>query len=160
MDADTPEMASVWKIIDRELHRKRLKWADLAKALEVSDQVVNNWSRRGVPTARYADIATFLGFSVEELMGVAPEPKRPAPAAVAASPEPVYTKRANDIAKMFDELKDPDVRRQAYGAIQLTLQMAIKSQRLPEQGITRETDPAQRSPQVDPPPKPAPQKGR
>jgi len=130
MDDDTLDMSNVWKIVDRELRRRKSSWAEMGRAIGASDQTMNNWSRRKVPADRYADIAGFLGWTVEQVMGVAPEPaKTQAPA---DATEPVYTKRANDIAKMFDELKDPKVRQAAYAGVQAILQMAKAGQRLPE----------------------------
>jgi hypothetical protein len=132
MDAETPDMASVWTTVDRELHRRRLTWLDLKKALSLSDQVLYNWKqRKAVPRARQPDVAAFLGWSVDQLLGLAPEPPRLPPVPVPA-PEPVYTKRANDIARMFDDLKDDKVRQTAYSTVMNILQMAKAGQRLPE----------------------------
>jgi len=124
-------MPDVWKIIDKELWSRRLSWAKLGRAIDVSDQVLSNWARRKVPASRYADIAGFLGWTVEQVMGLAPEPT-PSPTPDPASVNvlaPVYTKRAHDIAKMFDDLKDSDVRRAAYAGVKAILQMAKAGQR-------------------------------
>lgn len=130
MDDDTPAMGDVLKIVNRELHARHQSWADLARALGLSDQVVSNWKRRGkVPPGRYLDIAGFLGWNVEQLTGHAPEPPRQTRPVI---PEPVYTKRANDIARAFDELKDQTVRQQAYATVMGLLQMAKAGQRVPE----------------------------
>lgn len=145
---ETPPMEDdVWARVDRELHRRRLTWAKLGRAIGASAATMTHWGKRGVPPVRYIDVAGFLGWSVEQLCGLAPEPrKQPSPA---VAPEPVYTKRANDIARMFDELKDPDVRQSAYAAVQLILQMAKAGQRIPE-------PPPPEPPSSGPPPEPPP----
>ena len=67
----------MWHRLDQELaarrdhHQLPGTWADLARALETSEQRINNWKRRGVPPAQYAAIATVLGWSVDRLIGVA-----------------------------------------------------------------------------------------
>lgn len=67
----------MWHRLDQELAARRDRhhlpgtWADLARALETSEQRINNWKRRGVPPAQYAAIATVLGWSVDRLIGVA-----------------------------------------------------------------------------------------
>lgn len=53
--------------IETILGRSGMKWADLARALDADDQVVNNWKRRGVPKGRYLEIAKALGITVEKL---------------------------------------------------------------------------------------------
>jgi hypothetical protein len=66
----------VWTRIDDELTVRRKRhlvpgsWADLARALETTEQRVNNWKRRGVPSAQYVEIATILGWSVDRLLGL------------------------------------------------------------------------------------------
>lgn len=71
----------MWHRLDQELAARRDHhhlpgtWADLARALETSEQRINNWKRRGVPPAQYAAIATVLGWSVDRLIGVAPAPR-------------------------------------------------------------------------------------
>lgn len=60
----------VWNRINGELERRRLTWAWLARKIEATDQVVNNWSRRGVPPPRHAEIAGALGWSIDKLLGV------------------------------------------------------------------------------------------
>ena len=125
-------MPDVWGIIDAELHARRISWATLGRAIGVSDQVLSNWKRRKVPASHYAAIAGFLSWTVEQVMGLAPEPIKllaPAPAPVAA---PVYTKRAHDVAKMFDALTDPAVRQAAYAGVQAILQMAKAGQQIPD----------------------------
>ena len=131
MDNETPDMPSVWVTVDRELRRMHSSWSKLAREIEVSDQVIWNWKQREViPANRHAAVAAFLGWSVEQLLGLAPEPQRRPPPPV--TPEPVYTKRANDIARMFDELKDNTVRQTMYSTISNILQMAKAGQRVAE----------------------------
>lgn len=158
MPADTPDMANVWATVDRELHRRRLTWLDLKRALGLSDQALYNWKqRKAVPRARHPDVAAYLGWSVDQLLGLAPEPKAPAVPAVVA--EPVYTKRANDIAAAFDELKDPQVRQRAYALVMGQLQMAKAGQRLqPEPPPTPDAPPVKASSSTIHPPDQAPRK--
>jgi hypothetical protein len=161
MDADTPEMGDVWKIVSRELRRKHQSWAELGRAIGVTDQTIHNWKARNkVPPSRHLDIAGFLGWTVEQVTGHAPEPTKTTPA---PAPEPVYTKRANDIARMFDELKDPEVRQKAYAGVQAILQMAKAGQHLPEPTppATPTTEPpAQKSRRPAHAPKTTPHRGR
>lgn len=141
MDDDTPDMPNVWVTIDNELHRMRSSWAKLARAIEVSDQTIWNWKKRQtVALKKHPDIAAFLGWSIDQLLGLAPEPPRLRPIA-APAPEPVYTKRANDIAQMFDELKDDAVRKRAYATVVNILQMAKAGQRMPEPAAPPEIEP-------------------
>jgi len=158
MDDDTPDMASVWTIVDRELHRRRLKWAELGRHLGLKEETLHqtllNWKQRRIPPDRYVGIAAFLGWSVERLTGHAPEPAAPAPPPV---PEPVYTRRANDIARMFDELRDPAVRQRAYALVTAQLQMAKAGQRLPDSPEPPEPEPPSPTPTTHRP-EPAPRK--
>lgn len=122
---DIGHVNTVLKIINEELHTRRQKRAALARAIGASDQVVRNWWARGsVPPARYFEIASFFGLSVEQLLGVEPRPKEPTP----PEPEAKYSKRANDLALMFDHLTDTALRQRLYAEIQLMLQMAISGQ--------------------------------
>ena len=61
-------MDPVWTRIDRELARRRLRWAWLARALDMTDQQVNNWKRRRVPPEQYQRIAEALGVTVDSLL--------------------------------------------------------------------------------------------
>lgn len=65
---DDSGMDPVWTYVDREIHRRRLKWAWLARAIEVSEQTANNWKRRRVPPEQYQAIAQALGITVDELL--------------------------------------------------------------------------------------------
>lgn len=66
----------MWHRLDQELAARRDRhhlpgsWADLARALETTEQRLNNWKRRGVPPAQYAAIAAILGWSVDRLIGL------------------------------------------------------------------------------------------
>jgi hypothetical protein len=62
-------MDSTWHRIDTELSTRKKNWAWLARELNTSDQTVHNWSARGVPSRRHADIARILGWSVDQLLG-------------------------------------------------------------------------------------------
>lgn len=133
-------MPDAWKVIDRELWRRRLNWAALGRSINASPQTMNNWRKLNkVPPSRYADIANFFGWTIEQVMGVAPAPNtpperqaEPVEAAPEHSVEPVYTQRAHDIASVFDELKDPAVRQTAYTTVLAVLQMAKAGQRHPD----------------------------
>lgn len=67
------------------MFKRMMRWAalkgwdqtDLANRLCVSPQNVTNWKVRGVPPARYAQIAALFGRSVEQLIGEAPEGDEP-----------------------------------------------------------------------------------
>ena len=61
-------MDAVWTRIDEELSRRHSTWAWLARELGATDQVVNNWRRRGVPSSRYADVAHAFGWAIETLL--------------------------------------------------------------------------------------------
>ena len=128
MNAENSLMGAVWKIVDSELSRRRMPWAELGRAIGTTDQTMNNWSRRSIPASRYADIARAFGWTVEQVIGVAPAPA--VAAAVSADPEATYSKRAHDIAGLFDQLKDPAVRQSAYAGVMILLQMAKAGQRL------------------------------
>lgn len=66
----------MWHRLDQELAARRDRhhlpgsWADLARALETTEQRVNNWKRRGVPPAQYAAVAGILGWTVDRLIGI------------------------------------------------------------------------------------------
>lgn len=55
------------EVIDQERQARGWKWADLARALDVSPQVLVQWRKRGVPRAQYPAIARALGISIEAL---------------------------------------------------------------------------------------------
>lgn len=65
-----------WTVIERTcLHRLIQNWQSwLAEELGTSVATVNNWKKRGVPPARYRDIAEVLGISLEQLEGIDPLP--------------------------------------------------------------------------------------
>jgi hypothetical protein len=121
-------MSTTYSRIGKALKAQHMTWADLGRTIGVTDQVINNWSRREVPAKHHAAIARVLGWSIEHLLGEGEPPT--APQGMSA-PEPSFTKRANDLATMFDELKDPAVRRQAYATVQAVLQMAKAGQQVP-----------------------------
>jgi len=49
------------KRIDRILEAREWGWADLARAMELSEQRVNNWRTRGVPAAKVRAVEAALG---------------------------------------------------------------------------------------------------
>lgn len=65
----------VWTTIDNALKAAKppRTWAWLAVKLGATDQVVNNWQRRQVPSSRHSDIARILGWSVEDLLAGGPD---------------------------------------------------------------------------------------
>ena len=122
-------MSTVWKTIDNELHRRRMTWAALGKIIGASDQVMHNWKARGdIPRKRFESIAPVFGWTLDRLVGMSP--------VMPQADEPIvqereFTKRASNLAELFDELKDPDVRRKVYSTMISFLQMAKASQQQP-----------------------------
>ena len=55
------EKMDLVKKIDRILAAREWGWADLARAMELSEQRVNNWRTRGVPAAKVRAIESALG---------------------------------------------------------------------------------------------------
>lgn len=113
---------TVWKNIDEELHRRRLTTAWLYKKLELSRQVVSGWKTRGVPTARYEQIATLFGWTIDRLVtgedDTPPTPltavKSPPTASNVAPPVTSYSPMALDLARQLDAIKDLEKKRKAY----------------------------------------------
>ena len=106
----------VWKHIEDELHRRRHNSAWLVKKLGTTRQVVSGWKTRGVPTARYEQIAELFGWSLDRLVtGIddTPEPTPPQPVAV----ESLYSPMALDVARMIDKIPDVEQKRRAYALI-------------------------------------------
>lgn len=64
----------VYATVDAALRKRGRTWAWMADKLGVTDQVVNNWSRRRVPSNRYLDIAQILGWTAEQLVSGELEP--------------------------------------------------------------------------------------
>lgn len=122
----------VWRHIEEELHRRRLNAAWLGRKLPASRQVVSGWKKRGVPTARYEQIAALLGWTVDRLItGVADTEPQEAPAApvapavlpVAQPAVRVYSPMALDLARMLDDIADDQQKRRAYALILQLLAM-------------------------------------
>lgn len=67
-------MDDVYARVDEELSRKGRTWAWLARELEVTDQVVQNWKHRRVPPERYSALADALDWTLEQLIGKEPSP--------------------------------------------------------------------------------------
>jgi len=66
---------SPWEIINAELDRRHKSWAWLARELQTTDQVVQNWKTRGVPARRYRAIADALHpFTVDQIEGIGQPP--------------------------------------------------------------------------------------
>jgi hypothetical protein len=105
----------VWHRIDRELVARRVRhrapgtWADIARVLETTEQRVNNWKRRGVPTAQYAALAAALGWSVDYLIGVADDEALPREAADGKTQKPLT--EAQQIAALYADLSPTERRR-------------------------------------------------
>lgn len=104
----------IWKNIEDELHRRRLNAAWLGRKLDASRQVVSGWKTRGVPTARYEEIAELLGWTLDRL--VSPQGADAAPAAPAqqAAQPGDYSPMALDIARRLDGIADDQQRSRAY----------------------------------------------
>lgn len=139
-------MSTVWTRITKGLKAQSLTRADLGRAIDVSDQTLYNWSKRGVPASHYAAIARVLRCSIEQLIG---EDELPAQEPV-ADVGPDYSKRASDIAATFDELKDPEVRRKAYSTVMALLQMAKAGQQAPADPPAPTPTPKSRQPAPEP----------
>lgn len=58
----------VWARIDYRLKALNMSDSELARAVHISPQVVHGWRKRGVPPARYAEIARALGMPAEWLL--------------------------------------------------------------------------------------------
>lgn len=76
-------MADLWTKIDTELQRRHKPWAWLARAVGVSDQAINHWKNRGVPSRQHKPVADLLGWSVDQLLDSAWMPDQHTPAGVA-----------------------------------------------------------------------------
>lgn len=50
----------MWEKVEKRMTELHMKRADLARALGVDNQHVYNWSRRGLPSDRYRDVARAL----------------------------------------------------------------------------------------------------
>lgn len=105
----------VWHRLDQELAARRDRhhlpgsWADLARALETTEQRVNNWKRRGVPAAQYAPLAALLGWSVDHLLGVDDTTARTPDAAVDKGKIPLS--EAQQVAEIYADLSPTERRR-------------------------------------------------
>lgn len=129
-------MSSALTVVDRELWQRRLTWSDLGRKIGVSDQVMANWRKRGlIPASRYAAIAGFFGWSVEQVMGDARATTEPdVRENEQESPflkEPVFTKRAHEIAQMLEGIADPAMKELFYSAACGMLKLAFACQSLP-----------------------------
>jgi hypothetical protein len=78
---DGEDKLAVWGRVDRELTRRKSarlspsSWADLGHSLGASKQTIHNWKTRGIPKQIYPDVAAQLGWSVDQLLGIADAPK-------------------------------------------------------------------------------------
>ena len=109
----------VWIHIEEELSRRRLNAAWLGRKLGASRQVISGWKKRGVPTARYEQIAELFNWTIDRLVtGVddTPAPLPPPPAPVAAV-ESIYSPMALDVARMMDQIPGIEQKRRAYALI-------------------------------------------
>lgn len=67
------------------MQAKDWRWADLGRALDASDQRLNNWRSRGIPREMLPDVAAVLEVTVEWLR-TGEDPKPTNPALLGASP--------------------------------------------------------------------------
>lgn len=87
---------AVWHRVDQELVRRRKahmpigEWADIGRELSLSKQQLHNWKTRGVPKPLYPDIAALLGWTVDQLLGLADTP-RPATSAVVSEHQRIFS---------------------------------------------------------------------
>lgn len=114
----------VWKNIEDELHRRRLNAAWLGRKLGASRQVVSGWKTRGVPTARYEEIAALLGWTLDRLVSPVEVAAPAAPVAQQQQQDSDYSPMALDIARRLDGIADDQQRSRAYA---LFLQIATLS---------------------------------
>ena len=130
----------VWKHIENELHRRRKNAAWLAEKIDSSRQVISGWKRRGVPTARYEQIAALFGWSVDRLITGVDDVQTSAVVANVHSPTSpeslasIYSPMALDVARMIDAIPDEQQKRRAYALIlQLLAMDAAPSPTVPVQ---------------------------
>lgn len=92
---------TIWQRVDDELRSRRDRhqlpgtWADMARVLKCTDQVVNNWKRRGVPPKHHAAIATAFGWTLDRLVSGADrlQTQQSSPAAPPPAPPPNFADR-------------------------------------------------------------------
>jgi transcriptional regulator with XRE-family HTH domain len=65
-------MEEVARRIDKLLKQLEMSWADFGRTLGVSDQVLTNWKRRGVPERRFREIAQAFGLTLDQVAGIEP----------------------------------------------------------------------------------------
>ena len=67
----------IWARVDAELTRRRQRhqqpasWSALGTLIEASDQRMHNWRLRGIPARQHLAVAMALGWSVDQLHGLA-----------------------------------------------------------------------------------------
>lgn len=124
----------VWTHIEQELHRRRLNAAWLGRKLGASRQVISGWKKRGVPTARYEQIAELLGWTMDRLAtGIDDTPAPPPVAEKPAAVESIYSPMALDVARMVDNIPSIEQKRRAYALIlQITAMDSSPSPIVPE----------------------------
>src|SRR5687767_11205144 len=100
----------VWHRLDEELAARRERhiapgsWADVARALDTTEQRVNNWKRRGVPSAQYVTIAAVMGWTVDRLIGVSGDERARVPAAATSGKGQSALDEAQQVAAIFADL--------------------------------------------------------
>lgn len=100
---NTQVMDVVWHQVDKELERRSKTWAWFARQLGETDQVVNNWKRRGVPARQHAAVAQVLGWPMERLLGLSDsEPAVTAPQNLEAA----IALLANALENIDDDQRD------------------------------------------------------
>lgn len=65
-----------WEVIEQAMARRKpardQQW--LAEQLGIGPQAITNWKTRGVPPARFRDLANLFGLSVDQVEGLEPPP--------------------------------------------------------------------------------------
>lgn len=89
------EKLEVWGRVDRELTRRKGQhmrpgsWTELGATLNASKQSIHNWKTRGLPKLLYPDVAAQLGWTVDQLLGIA-EAQRPTASAVVSEHQRLF----------------------------------------------------------------------
>ena len=115
-----------WERVDKELQSRRRDWKWLREALisadsdlKLTEQAMNHWKDRGIPSKHFARIEKVLGMHHGWVNGDAPTKAR----------SEKYSNYANDIAYMFDQIPEGDTmtRIKAFNACVEALEKFIPS---------------------------------
>lgn len=101
-------MHSIWDSISAELSRLHRTDAWLAKRLSVGRNTISGWKTRGVPAARYDEIAQVLGWSLERLVYGEDAPAAVVPFDGDLSPMAIA------LGKEFDDIENEQQRMRCY----------------------------------------------